>query len=376
MTNEEKILTKYGDILAYKYSKANTKSKKKRLLYDLCVLSELYSMYPNIDKTLPWEQDRQLLSLLEEYNIEFSEHLVDNQAIFSKCFKNVIEVFKDIKFPFYNNFEKSFKKIPIDITNEIIFSFLNEFDSGLLKKYRELIKENKIFKCSQKLDCGYIFSLPTLNENIILPINNTENNIYTSSILVHELGHLYETEMYNSAGNYKAMNMINKLPYYEVTSRFLEYCYLNYLNENNIYVEETKNAINNYYIDLFINAFNINIIYKMKNVEIDEHNCVEIEEQHVLDYANNMMETFNLHCLEMEEGDILDLRESFIYGIGDIFSYFLYEFYKQDPNTFKKQLKDVILLYPYTKNIKEFEKIGIIKEQLTSKKRLKQLLTK
>lgn len=376
MTREEQILKEYEKILTYKYSKANTKSKKKRLLYDLCVLSELYSIYPNINKTLPWEQDRTLISLLEEYNIDFSKHIADNKNIFNTCFKNIIDVFKEINFLFYKHFEKSFKRIPSNITNEIILSFLNDFDPILLKKYIELKKEGKIFSCDQKIDCGYIYTLPALNENIIFPINSENNNIYTSSILVHELGHLYEANMYNSTGNYKATDMINKLPYYEVTSRFLEYCYLNYLKENNIYTEETEMALHNYHIDLFMNAFDINLTYKINNIELDEHDCIEIEDKGVIQYANNIMNKFNLHSLEIEKGDLLGIRDSFIYGIGDIFSFYLYENYKKDPNLFKKELKDALHTYPYTKDIKEFERIGITEDNLTNKNKLKKILTK
>lgn len=376
MTKEEQILKKYEEILSYKYSKANTKSKKKRILYDLCVLSELFSIYTNIDTILPWEQDKTLLSLLEEYNIEFSKHIIENKKILGKCFNNIVSIFKEINVPFYQGYQKLFKKIPQDITNEIIFSFLNEFDPILLKRYKQLLEEGKIFKCDQTLNCGYIFSLPTLNENIILPINSTKNNIYTSSILVHELGHLYETDMYNSTGNYRAMNMINKLPYYEVTSRFLEYCYLNYLKENNIYTEETERALHNYYIDLFMNAFNISIIYKMKNIETDEHDCVEIAESEVIEFANSTMTRFNLHSLETEKGDIIDFRESFIYGIGDIFSYYLYKNYREDPTNFKKQLKNTLLSYPHTKDIRDFERLGITEDKLISKKELKKILIK
>lgn len=376
MTKEEQILKKYEEILSYKYSKANTKSKKKRIIYDLTVLSELYTMYSNINKTLPWEHDNTLLPLLEEYNTIFLKHTIDNKDIFNPCFNNIINIYKEIEFSFYQNYNKIYKKIPQNITNEMILSFLEEFDESLLEQYRTLLKEGKIFNCQQKLDCGYIFSLPNINENLILPINNTSNNIYTSSILVHELGHLYETDIYNKVGNYKAMDMINKLPYYEVTSKFLEYTYLNYLKENNIYIEETKRALHNYYINLFINAFNISIIYKMKNIEIDEHDCVEIEEPNIIKYANNIMNKVNLHYLETEEGDFIDFRESFLYGIGALFGVYLYENYKQDPNNLKKELKNTLLSYPYTQNIKEFERVGITKDLLMSKKDLQRILTR
>ena len=376
MTKEEQILKKYEEILTYKYSKANTKSKKKQILYDLCVLSELFSIYPKIDKGLPWEQDKELLSLLEEYNKDFSKHISDNKYIFNKCFNNVIDIFKEINFSFYNGYHKSFSRIPENITNEIIFSFLEEFDEELLKRYRTLLNEGKIFKTAQTIDCGYIFSLPTLKENIILPINTTNNNIFTSSILVHELGHLYETTMYNDSGNSKAMHMINKLPYYEVTSRFLEYAYIKYLQDNNIYIGETRRVIHNYYVDLFMNAFDISLIYKTKDIEVDEYDHIEIEEPEVLEHANNIMNRFNLHSLETEKGDVLEFRDSFIYGIGDIFSFYLYENYKEDPILFKKELKDALLSYPYTKNIKEFERVGITKELLMSKKELRRILKK
>ena len=114
----------------------------------------------------------------------------------------------------------------------------------------------------------------------------------------------------------------------------------------------------------------------MKNISIDEEDCVEIEEQHVIDYANSLMNKFNIHSLETVEGDFIGFRDSFVYGIGDIFSLFMYENYKQSPNYFMKELKNMLLTYPYTKNIKEFERLGITKELLTNKKELKRILMK
>ena len=374
MTKEEEVLSKYKEELLYKYSRVNTKSQRKRILYDLCVLSELLSMYPNINDELPWEHDERMISLLEEDNFDFINYVTNNIEIFNKCFCNVIDIFNTTKFPFYKYFQKTYKTISNNITNEIIFEFLNGFDQGLLKKYKKMLEEGKIFNCGHKLDCGYIFSFPSLHDNVILPVNDVNNSIYTSSILVHELGHLYETDIYNVAGNSMGMDMINKFPYYEVSSRFLEYCYLNYLKDNNIYYDDTIMALHNYYVDLFMNAFDISIIYKMKNALPYETDCIEVNEPDALKYANGLLNKFNLHSLETEKGDVIEIRDSFIYGIGDIFSFYLYENYKEDPKMFKKELSNTLLSYPYTGDIKEFERIGITKDKLTNKKELKRIL--
>ena len=88
------------------------------------------------------------------------------------------------------------------------------------------------------------------------------------------------------------------------------------------------------------------------------------------------MNKFNVHSLEMLKGDMLDFRESFIYGIGDLFSIFLYKFYEKDSDYFMKEFKNTLLAYPYNGNISNFERLGISSDELLNNEEIKKKIKK
>lgn len=71
----------------------------------------------------------------------------------------------------------------------------------------------------------------------------------------------------------------------------------------------------------------------------------------------------------------LDLRETYIYGIGKLFAVILYDSYKNDSNNFKKEFVNTLCNYPLTKDISAFSNLGINEDELINgnilKKRLK-----
>ena len=67
-------------------------------------------------------------------------------------------------------------------------------------------------------------------------------------------------------------------PYYEVSSSFFEYAFLRYLNDNRIIDYCSRLQLHNYFIDLFINNFYMNLICMKKDI-IPNGNYVYIDEE-------------------------------------------------------------------------------------------------
>lgn len=109
--------------MLYLYAKANTKSKKKRLLYDLGTLSELFSMYPNVNETFPWESDTCLMDLVEDESVPFIDYIIRNKTFFNRSFLDVINTFKLVEFPFYADYGKDCRRLPQNITTEVMLFF-------------------------------------------------------------------------------------------------------------------------------------------------------------------------------------------------------------------------------------------------------------
>ena len=376
-TKEEKQLKEYIDKLTYLYAKANTKSKKKRIWYDLETLSLLSTIYPNINDNFVWDKDIEFLKLFKEENIPFLDNIYNNKKLYKKIFKNVIEYFKEINFPLYKDYQKEGNIVlSNEEKNELIFSFLNDYNPQMLAKYKKWLEERIPFKNNPLQDSALICALDNLDEKIIYPIPSLKNTIYTTSLMVHELGHWYEMDLFKEIGISNYRSLTNPSPLYEVTSRLYEYSFLKYLIENNIYKEDTLICLRKYYIDLLLNAFDISLIYNMYNLIIDEEGYVVVEEPKIVEYANNLMNKLNYYAFYTEEGQLIDYREAYTYGLGDLLSIYLYNIYKEDTINFKKDYRSALLTCPYRKDLSSFENLGITKEVLLKGEVLKRELTK
>ena len=94
----------------------------------------------------------------------------------------------------------------------------------------------------------------------------------------------------------------------------------------------------------------------------------------VQEYAKELQGKMNSYVFPAENGDTINCRHSFIYGIGDIFSINLYESYKGDPNNFKKEIVNAILSSLYHDDISPFDRVGIKKDNLEEATALKKVL--
>ena len=83
-------------------------------------------------------------------------------------------------------------------------------------------------------------------------------------------------------------------PYYEVSSSFFEYAFLRYIKDNKILNHSIDVSLNDYYIELFINNFCMNVICMKDKIE-DNDDCVYIEEERIKKYADNIMTRSNFY---------------------------------------------------------------------------------
>lgn len=373
MTGLKETIQRDKKKLEWFYSKANTKSKRKRILRDLSYFSYLCQDCFGINEEFSWDNDEKLSKLLEKTSFPFIEHTFQNKEFFSNIMKNIIIIFQDLNFQFYDAYYKPYSHITESEFQEIIFDFLNEYDPKLLKKAQERMDNLEIISGRTKNYSGFSFPIYSLNKNYLLYPPSRENNIITASILVHEIGHSYESDILKECVNFNDIDNIDKAPYYEVVSNFFEYSFLNYLKENKIYIQDTKRAIDSYYMELLINVFNVLILYEMKNINLDKYGEVKIDDEEIFKYGEEIKEKLNCYFLSAELGVKINYRDSFVYAIGNILGVYLYEHYKSDPINFKKEFKNSIVNYSYN-YIDSFEKVGLTREELLSGKILKKVL--
>ena len=154
----------------------------------------------------------------------------------------------------------------------------------------------------------------------------------------------------------------------------MEYAYINYLLENNIYKEEAKLLLHDYYIELLLNSIYSNIICRITDIEnvFDEELNIDIKEFNT--YLTTLEKNYNLY--DMFAKDKVSLRDPFIYGFGQLFSIYMYDNYKKDPNYFKKEFSKSLLEYSQTEDMSSFERVGITYDNLVKGDTLNKVLTR
>ena len=219
---------------------------------------------------------------------------------------------------------------------------------------------------------SYPFSI--MNKNIIFLNNYLEDNIKLSKILSHELGHSYEANLYLNSGRIREYDKTFNSPFYEVPSSFIEYAYINYLIENKLYIEEANMLLHDYIIELLINSIYANILCRVSDIENKFGEELKIDVKEFTPYLETIGRNYNVHLAPKDNK--LSLKDPFIYGFGQLFSVYMYENYKKDPEYFKKEFNKSLLDYSLTEDMSSFARIGASYDELVKGDTLKKVLTK
>lgn len=375
MIREEALLQEYEKKLLDLYARANTKSKKKKIVYDLFNFASICYDFFGIEKTYEWDYDPEMISLLEDISLPFIDNILEERDTYLEMTNSVINTFIETKYNFYKDHGIPIYSLSPYEIQQLTFDFLNHYDVDLLKRYKEKILNQELFDISMLTQTGYAgvtYPMQGLKKNLIF-CDDTINSLFGAATFMHELGHSDEYEIKSKCGYTDYATLSSKSPYQEVSSRFLEYAFLKYLQENKIYINDTKIALRYYYTAMLEHLYCANLICKMPFINVNRQGFTEINDVKIASYGKKLQEGLNYYDMPSELGEQINFRNSFIYGIGSLFSIYLYEKYKEDPKYFKKEFRNALINYPYT-NIDAFKNVGVTKDILVEGKTLKKII--
>ena len=354
------------NIFTYRYIKAGTKSKKNLIASDLISLSRINIEYfPDFKLSLPWNSDDSLYteSLLGCY--KYIENIIINQDKYFKIFNSAVEQILSTKPNIYRYYGKDYLKHPKKELGIVFTSFLKSFDIKLYNQYISMLNKQNIYYASLKGYNGQNYPFSILNENMIFIDSSFEENVEFYKVLSHELGHSYEANLYLNSGRIRE---------YDKTSSFIEYAYINYLIENNIYKNEANMLLHDYIIELLINSIYANIICRISDIESKFDEELKIDVKEFTTYLETIGRNYNIYIIP--KNNRLSLQDPFIYGFGQLFSIYMYENYKKDPEYFKREFNKSLLDYSLTEDMSSFKRVGVSYEELIKGNTLKKALTK
>lgn len=375
MTTIEEIAKKYEKDMNEIYARANTKSKRKVIVRDLIGFNEICSGFFDISKEYDWDKDINLKSLVKDPRVPFIQDIVNNAPIYSNIFCSVLDTFIDSNFDMYKYYGKNYQKLNSKEIQEMVFGFLNSYDPELLKKFKDKLENCELFYSDLIGNYkGITYSFGSLNRNLIFYTPVYGDSIDSAATIMHEFGHSFEMDTFYTVGKKNYLDIVFPKPYYEISSRFFEYAFLNYIKENNILVDDVNKRLHTYFYDLLTRTHNISFIYKTEEIDVDEFDNVSINNNKALEFSKLIEEKLNCELFTPEDGDTINIRHAFLYGIGSLFAVYLYQNYKEDSNNFKKEFKNALLSSPYMNGIDAFERVGVTSETLIKGDTLKKVL--
>ena len=373
---KQELLKEYEYKLVDMYARANTKSKKKRIVYDLFDFSNICYNHFDIERSFPWETDEEMIKLIEDFRRPFIQNVLKDKDMYNDFSKSVINTFLEVDYPFYDDYYKLLYKLSKEDVKEIILSFLNSYDPKLERIFKSKLDDCEIFDTNLYKKTGFTglcYPFNSLKKSLIF-CEDSSSSIFMAGMLIHEFGHAYEYEiMYNNGIN-DHISSKEKSPFIELSSRFFEYAFYNYLYENRIFTEDAKICLRNYYKSMLEHIYEIHLISEMDYITINKYGMAEINDRSLGEYASKIKECLNYYELPSEIGMEINFKDAFIYGLGSLFSIYLYENYKEEPNIFFKEFRNILVTYQHN-NIDIFRSVGITKDKIIKGKELKKVLS-
>ena len=366
-------MKKYTDLLNYAYVKANTKSKRRQVASSLFRFSIMCHNKGIATEKFDWEYDDKLMYLLDNDIYFFRGNILKNKDIYLKISDSVIDSYVSTSYPLYLKDIDSYRRYHSFSDKEmldIIISFLNDFDSTLACDFINKVNDGNLFISSieDKNTFGETCENSVLGKNFMFVESERDgsSSIRVAASTMHEYGHDFEMSLYHKIG---LVNEMYNYPFHEVSSQFMEYAFINYLIENNIYTKDALLHQRIYFDELFYFILGMNIFSEMEKVNNSEYN---IDPDFMEEKQSSICERVNYYGFN--KIDISKFDNAYIYGLGYLVSPYLYENYKEDPKYFMKEFKNALLTYPYTNSIDSFEGVGVTSDILIKGDVLKRVL--
>lgn len=364
----------YQRKINYLIGRANTKSKQRNLITSITGLQGIID-----DKFLPIEGilDKSIdkITSMDEKYFAFNDSFSHYQELLKKISNNTIFDFDGVHYPFYQKYKYnshlSFEKI-----YSLVLDFYKSFNDESINSFINKISENDIYLTDlHEYAGGLTTSLDVIKRYIILLDGGAYQNLFSASVLSHELGHAYEENLFYNTGDWFGILNADNTIFYEVSSSFFEYAFLQYLKENRLFSDVIDSIINNFYFSLFIHSFNLNILCSMKKMTFNGGNVL-LNDKNVMDKAEIIKEKINYYQLLPNFNDEVTFSPEIIYFIGSLFAMYLYDSYKDNPKEFMKNFRTSLLSYSRNGEIGSFEGVGITEDKLLEGKVLRREIKK
>lgn len=245
----KQVIDYYNKIM-YLYTKANSKSKEKRLL-------------PAVG-SLFWLSDKDCLDIdtidakglyrhiyTEDCYWDFICNVTYYFDLLSELSKKTIEVYRECDFPFYNWYKEA-RYVPFNDMARLVEEFLHSFDDEFISIFLKRDEKNDYYFFESDDDYeGIVFPFPQFGKSIIHLNMSNEQDLYFVCSLAHEMGHVYEKELFYGNGDAYLVDNHTRTIFCEVVSLFFEYAFINYLRECGYYRKEIKSEFDTYYRKFF-----------------------------------------------------------------------------------------------------------------------------
>ena len=376
MNDEIKELFKREvDRYEYLYAKANSKSKKKKIAYDLINFELMYNMLVEDKVMFSWSKDTDLIKIrLVEVN-RFINNILKEEDLCRDIFENSFNIFMEEEYSLYTDYSKNYHKVSEDMMFKYIGMFLKDIDKSLLNRVKDKLLNLELI-INNNLDIntlGVTFPLESVNKNIIMVSVLDDFTMETASHLVHELGHDFEFEYNRKSGLDKSVGKIFESLYAEVCAHFFEYSFINYLIDNKIYLDDALMLKRRYLNQIVYYLSQVLTIMNIEDMKIDFKYNVLLENEDIVSYANELLVKINSFAEEYYVGDKIAFRSSFIYSMGRLMSIYLYDIYKENPKEFLSNFRKCLLDYK-NNNFDTFGDVGITRESMVSGDVLRRVL--
>lgn len=371
MFDYQKIFKRELDRLNYLYAKANTKSKKKRLAYDLILFSHMYNSFSDKEENFAWDYDIDIINENIDFKNDFIGNVLDNQDLIINVVENSFNIFLSEDIDIYREYGKNYHNLDEGKMLKYVADFFRKMDESLVDRLNYKLSNIEFFINNMIDNTGVTYPIEIIDKNIIL-FSSGITTVYDGTVLVHEMGHDFEFDNSKKSGVINTYKNICKTPYMEVSSSFFEYAFINYLVDNKIYLEDSMMLKRRFLFQCLHRLIDILILDKMENLDIDYDFSVKLKDCREIDYANSLFSELNL-CDEYMVGSKINFRDAFIYGIGKLLGIYAYEVYKENPKEFLSKFKTALLQYNNI-GMDAFCVMGINSEDLVGGKVLRRVL--
>lgn len=210
----------------------------------------------------------------------------------------------------------------------IFFEFMNKI--GLAKYFDKYVRGRRIYKTKDSYEntLGYTLFNPITKDSDIF-IGDLEYDIFSMFTLAHEFGHIYDLNNFN-----EDVEKYNEYFYQsfngEAVSKTFERLFLDFLIENNILVSEAKDQMFdmiNYNYEYILSSYIISLIPDILLIDnsylkLSPTKIYKLVERYFTDKRN--VRRFINKCCDLE------VKETYMYAYGDVYSLFLKDRIKQD----------------------------------------------